>query len=151
MRLPADAALIVAGRFHDEDGRAALHAVAALVETWRREDLPAFDLRSETGGAGGGAFGGDLEARLDEVGATTLILCGQADAVEASVGQAEALGFHVFIVGDACWPPTATTPDASRRPAVVVDLETALAAAGLAKSRQRLKGGGRGGPGDDPR
>ncbi len=151
MRLPADAALIVAGRFDDDGDRTASQAVAALIETWRREDLPTFDLRSEAGGAGGGAFGGDLEARLDEVGATTLILCGEADAVEASAGQAEALGFHVFIVRDGCSPQPALTPDASRRPAVVVDLETALAAAGLAKSRQRLKDGGRGGPGDEPR
>ena len=145
MRLPADAALIVAGRFADEDETTAGQAAAALIEAWRREDLPAFDLRGEAGGA----FGGDLEARLDDVGATTLVICGEAGAVGASADQAEALGFHVFIVRDACWPQAAAPPDAGRRAAVVVDLETALAAAGLAKSRQRLKDGRGGAPGDD--
>jgi nicotinamidase-related amidase len=146
MRLPADATLIVAGR-PDSAAEGAERAVATLIEAWRREDLPAFDLRGEAGGV----FGGDLEARLDAVGATTLVMCGEADAVEASAGRAEALGFHVFIVRDACWPQAAATSNAPRRSAVVVDLGTALAAAGLAKSRQRLKDGRRAGPSDDRR
>lgn len=147
MRLPADATLIVAGPPDGTADPAAARAVAALIEAWRREDLPAFDLRADVCGA----FGGDLEARLDEVGATTLVMCGAADAVEPSAEQAEALGFHVFIVHDACWPQAAARPGATLRSAVVVDLKTALAAAGLAKSRQRLKDGRRHGPGDEPR
>ena len=46
-----------------------------------------------------------LEARLDELGATTLVLCGAlaTHALEASARHAADLGYQVFVVADACW------------------------------------------------
>jgi hypothetical protein len=48
--------------------------------------------------------GADLETRLDELGATTLVLCGTlaTHALEASARHAGDLGYQVFVVADAC-------------------------------------------------
>ena len=127
MRLPADATLIVAGA-GPEGTRPA--AVAALVAAFRREGLP-------VEATGPDAFAdGRLAARLDDLGATTLVLCGEETAVSGAARAAEALGFHVFVVSDACWTDAAGArlPKGS---AIVVDCATALAAAALAKARQR--------------
>jgi len=47
----------------------------------------------------------ELEARLDALGATTLVLCGAltANSVEATARHAGCLGYRVFVVADACW------------------------------------------------
>jgi len=127
MRLPADAVLLII------DGREAVDAlsdragdsrkvektIVALVAAWRAEALPlvhvgrrasslpvspcegeAVILRQATS-----AFvGSDLEAKLDEFGATTLVLCGAlgTHALEASARHATDLGYQVFVVADAC-------------------------------------------------
>src|SRR5271165_602353 len=102
MRLPADATLIVVGA-RPADAGCAPKMVAALVDAWRREDLPVVDVPGERA-PGAGAFAeGRLESLLDDLGATTLVLCGEAVAVGAVAHDAAALGFHVFIVRDACW------------------------------------------------
>ena len=57
--------------------------------------------------------GADLEARLDELGATTLVFCGAlaAHALEASVRHAGDLGYQVFVVADACQATDAVDVD----------------------------------------
>ena len=141
MRLPADATLIVLGAPDPGGDAAATANVAALIEAWRREDLPAVDARTP----GGGAFEtGRLEERLDEIGATTLVLCGEEGAVMRAARDAAALGFHAFICRDAC-------SGASPSPAItgvgeaagIVETATALAAAAVAKARQRRGDRGR--------
>ena len=104
--------------------------------------------------------GSDLEARLDELGATTLVLCGAlaTDALEASARHASDLGYQVFVVADACraadvvdlngrlWPAEEVRALALARlkgeTATIVDAATALRAAAMAKARQR-RGAGR--------
>ena len=104
--------------------------------------------------------GSDLEARLDELGATTLVLCGAlaTDALEASARHASDLGYQLFVVADACraedvvdlrgrlWPAEEVRALALARlkgeTATIVDAATALRAAALAKARQR-RGAGR--------
>jgi len=104
------------------------------------------------------AFAGTaLEARLDDYGATTLVVCGVLthNSVESSVRAAASLGYRVFVVADACW--AVDVVDLSGQPwpaeavhrlslthmhrefARVVSLRAALDAAGTAKLRQRLK------------
>ena len=131
MRLPADATLIVVGAPDPAGDAIATANVAALVEAWRSESLPAFDLRPHDAFDDGG-----LEARLEEIGATTLVLCGEERAVAAAARNAAALGFHAFVVRDACWRngPAAVGPD---RAGTMVDAATALSAAAVAKARQR--------------
>ena len=106
------------------------------------------------------AFAGTrLEERLDELGATTLVLCGAlaTHALEATARHAGDLGYRVFVVADAC--RTAEAVDLTGRPwpaedvrslalahledetATIVDSATALAAAAMAKARQRRKAG----------
>ena len=135
MRLPADATLIVVGDSGGAGRGDAAAKVAALKAAWRREELPALDI-----GAGGFA-GGRLEASLDDLGATTLVLCGEQGAVEAAARDAAALGFHAFLVRDACWRAAGAPQDAfAPRPedgGAVVDAAATLAAAALAKARQR--------------
>jgi nicotinamidase-related amidase len=102
----------------------------------------------------------DLEAALDEIGATTLVICGvlTSNSVEATVRHAGNLGYQTFVVSDACW--TVDKVDLSGRRwaaedvhalslahlhgeyATVVDTTATLQAATLAKSRQRWKGSG---------
>lgn len=160
MRLPCDGALIV---IEAEGGGERPPAVTALLEAWRAEGLPRFVARREararppatdpaTGDrrlamAGPDAFAdGALEAALDDIGATTLVLCGApSSALAASLRCAAALGYRLFVVADACAIDDPTSPperlalahldgDLAR----VVTLPTALAAARLAKTRQRL-------------
>ena len=99
--------------------------------------------------------GADLEARLDELGATTLVFCGAlaANALEASVRHAGDLGYQVFVVADACQATEAVDVKGRGSPAeglralsransrgegaTIVDAATALRAASTAKARQR--------------
>ena len=47
----------------------------------------------------------DLEAVLDDIGATTLVICGvlTSNSVEATARHAGGLGYQTFVVGDASW------------------------------------------------
>ena len=49
--------------------------------------------------------GTGLEAVLDDIGATTLVLCGvlTPHGLEATARHAGNLGYSAFVVGDACW------------------------------------------------
>jgi nicotinamidase-related amidase len=178
MRLPADAVLLIidaqaAGEGPAEgagDGREVEKAIAALVAAWRAEALPLAHVgvpaippldgeivivRNATS-----AFvGTDLEARLDELGATTLVFCGAltSHALEASARQAADLGYQVFVVADACraadtvdlrgrlWPAEDVWALALSRlkgeTATIVDAATTLRAAATAKARQRRAAG----------
>ena len=152
MRLPCDGALIV---IDAEGGPEFPPAVAALLEAWRAEGLPRFVVRLEARArtpatdpaSGPDAFAdGALEAALDDIGATTLVLCGApASALAASLRHAAALGYRLFVVAEACATDVPASPP--ERPALaqldselarVVTLPTALAAARQAKTRQRL-------------
>ena len=104
--------------------------------------------------------GAPLEARLDELGATTLVLCGAlaTHALEATARHAGDLGYQVFVVADACWAADAVDlrgrlwpaedvralmlAHLSGETASIVDAATALRAAAMAKARQR-RGAGR--------
>jgi hypothetical protein len=119
MRLPADAVLLIIDAQEAIDGprRDAGEApeaeknIAALIAAWRAEGLPLVHVgRQPTGSASAltpavppregemvivrnasSAFvGADLEARLDELGATTLVICGAlaSHALEASATRA---------------------------------------------------------------
>lgn len=163
MRLPADAVLIVvAGQEAISDCAPAVEAnLASLVAAWRKEGLPAIPVRlgSRSGAPGeacatppegervsaagaASAFAAtELEASLDDAGATTLVLCGALGCVEATARDAGALGYQVFIPLDACWPAVRLVDHAAARirraGAAVVDTRATLAAADLAKARQR--------------
>ena len=96
-----------------------------------------------------------LEETLDGFGATTLVLCGALthNSVEATARHAADLGYRVFVVADACWAVDVRARDGGVWPAeivhrlalaclegeyaAIVDGGTALAAARLAKARQR--------------
>jgi len=100
-----------------------------------------------------------LEEALDALGATTLVVCGVLthNSVEASVRHAADLGYRVFVVADACWAVDVVDLAGRRWPAEdvhalslaclageyaeVVDLAMALAAARLARARQRARHG----------
>ena len=47
----------------------------------------------------------DLEAALDRLGATTLVVCGVLtnNSLEATVRHGGNLGYRIFVVADACW------------------------------------------------
>ena len=101
----------------------------------------------------------DLEARLYELGATTLVLCGAlaTHALEASARHAGDLGYQLFVVADACqaadivdlrgrlWPAEDVGALALARlkgeTATIVDAATTLRAAATAKVRQRRAAG----------
>ena len=126
MRLPADAVLIIVEAQESIDPRpAAGHAsaaddnIAALVAAWRAEGLPLAHVgrqppassRAPRDGeivvaaeAASAFVGTALEASLDELGATTLVICGAlaTHALEASARHAADLGYQVFVVADAC-------------------------------------------------
>jgi len=145
MRLPADATLLVLGP-PGENADADAEAMAArLIEAWRREGLPAIDMRGDPDDVAEAFAGGQLEERLDDFGATTLVLCGREAAVGACARDAAARGFHAFVVVDACWRSGETTTATApwREDAIAVDGATALAAAALAKARQRREAGRR--------
>jgi nicotinamidase-related amidase len=101
-----------------------------------------------------------LEETLDGFGATTLVLCGVLthNSLEATARHAADLGYRVFVVADACWAVDLPAREGRAWPAEivhrlalacldgeygeVVDSAAALAAAKLAKSRQRRKEAG---------
>jgi nicotinamidase-related amidase len=100
--------------------------------------------------------GTPLEETLDALGATTLVLCGVLthNSLEATARHAGDLGYRVFVVADACW---ATDVRVGARQweaadvhalslahldgeyAAIVDCDEALAAARLARARERAK------------
>ena len=103
----------------------------------------------------------DLEAALDEIGATTLVICGvlTSNSVEATARHAGNLGYQVFVVAEACWAVDKVDLRGRRWPAEdvhalslahlngeyasVVDTAATLLAAASAKARQRWQGGDR--------
>ncbi len=148
MRLPSDAALIVIDEATAD--AATRTAIAALLAVWREEGLPVLHVRDESEGPAaapslgepvirkraGRAFAGeDLEAALDAIGATTLVVCGafEGAALEATMRDAASLGYRVFVVADAGLPVDAGAA------ARVVTLATALEAGRRAKARQRWR------------
>jgi nicotinamidase-related amidase len=184
MRLPADALLLVidAQEAVDDPRRGAGDIsvadqnIVALIAAWRAEGLPLAHVgRQPTDPASvlapavpsldgeivivrsaTSAFvGSDLEARLDELGVTTLVVCGglATDALEASARHAGDLGYQVFVVADACRAADAVDLRGRLRPqedvralslahlkgetATIVNAETALRAVATAKARQR--------------
>ena len=104
-------------------------------------------------------IGASLEGLLDELGATTLVLCGALtpNSVEATARHAGNLGYQVFVVADACWAVDKVDLRGKRWPAEdvhalslahlqgeygsVVDTATTLRAAAAAKARQRRAAG----------
>jgi nicotinamidase-related amidase len=178
MRLPADAVLLIIDaqeavegpRQGAGDGPLVERNISALVGAWRAERLPLAHVGRQPAGfhlapLGGeivitrsvtSAFiGSDLEASLDELGATTLVLCGTltSHALEASARHASDLGYQLFVVADACqaadtvdlrgrlWPAEDVRALALARlkgeTATIVDVATTLRAASTAKARQR--------------
>ena len=189
MRLPADAVLLVidAQEAIDDPRRAAAEVpvadrnIATLIAAWRAEGLPLVHVDKQATAlasrlapavapldgeivivrnATSAFVGADLEARLDELGATTLVLCGTlaTHALEASARHAGDLGYQVFVVADACraadtvdlrgrlWPAedvrALSLAHLKGETATIVDVATALRAAATAKARQR-RGAGR--------
>jgi nicotinamidase-related amidase len=181
MRLPADAVLLIIDAQEAIDPRhAASHApeadrnIAALIAAWRAEGLPLAHVTRQptasplppldgeivvTHAATSAFVASDLEARLDEVGATTLVVCGAlaTHALEASARHAADLGYQVFVVADACraadmvdlsgrlWPAedvrALSLAQLKGETATIVDVATALRAAATAKARQRRAAG----------
>jgi nicotinamidase-related amidase len=162
-------------------------AIAALLAAWREEALPIVHVRHDsvepgspyTPGAPGHVFKPEaaplagetivgkrghsafvdtpLEAALDRLGATTLVVCGVLthNSVEATVRHACDLGYRVFVVADACWAVAARDLNGRDWPAEdvhalslahlnwdygrVVSLSQALEAARMARARERAK------------
>jgi nicotinamidase-related amidase len=158
MRLPADATLIVihpgeASGSSDPAGPSA--NLVRLLDAWRAEELPVAHVRMSAAdvvepaqhellvaAAAASAFAStSLEASLDEIGATTLVLCGASRPVEATARDADRLGYQTFIVSDACGGSGESGEPAFAhlhgKCATVVDVEAALRAAAVARARQR--------------
>ena len=163
--------------------------IAALIGAWRAERLPLVHVRHDSiepnspyaphapghrfkpcatplegervvGKAANSAFvGTSLESLLDELGATTLVICGALtpNSLEATARHAGNLGYQVFVVADACWAVDKIDLRGKRWPAEdvhalslahlegeyarIVDAATALGAATSAKARQRHAAG----------
>ena len=159
--------------------------IGALIAAWRAERLPLVHIRHNSvdpaspyaphgpghrfkpcaaplagetvvGKNTNSAFVGTaLETMLDELGATTLVLCGvlTPNSVEATARHAGNLGYQVFVVADACWAVDKIDIRGKRWPAEdvhalslahlhgeyasIVDTATTLRAAATAKTRQR--------------
>jgi nicotinamidase-related amidase len=159
--------------------------IAALIAAWRVEKLPLVHVRHDSvevgspyapdgpghrfkpcaaplegetviGKNANSAFvGTGLEALLDDIGATTLVICGvlTPNSVEATARHAGNLGYQVFVVGDACWAVDKIDLRGKRwladdvhalslahlegEYASVVDAVTTIRAAALAKARER--------------
>jgi nicotinamidase-related amidase len=188
MRLPADAVLLIidAQEVFERPGERAgdiseiEKAIAALVAAWRAEALPLGHIGRRpiaptsppvlaipplegeiviVRDATSAFVGAGLEARLDELGATTLVFCGAlaTHALEASARHAADLGYQVFVVADACravdtadlrgrlWAAEEVRALAlahlSGETATIVDVATTLRAAATAKARQRRAAG----------
>jgi nicotinamidase-related amidase len=109
--------------------------IAALLAAWRAENLPVIHIRHDStqkdspyrpdapghvflpaarphegetivGKSANSAFvGTELEAILDRLGATTLVVCGVLtnNSLEATVRHGGNLGYRIFVVADACW------------------------------------------------
>ena len=160
------AALLAAWR---EEALPIVHIRHDLVEpdSPYRPDRPSHAFKPEAapgpneaviGKRGHSAFvGTPLEETLDALGATTLVICGVLthNSVEATARHAADLGYRVFIVADACWAVAVVERGVGTWPAevihrvalacldgeyaTIVDATTALSAARLAKTRQRMK------------
>ncbi|MBV8664110.1 MAG: cysteine hydrolase [Hyphomicrobiales bacterium] len=100
--------------------------------------------------------GTDLEETLDRLGATTLALCGALthNSLEATARHAGDLGYRTFVVADACWAADVRAGDRTFAAddvhalslahldgeyAAVVSCAETLAAARLARARERAK------------
>jgi nicotinamidase-related amidase len=162
--------------------------ITALLAAWRSEALPVVHIRHDSTekhspyrpGSPGHRFkasaqplaherivakstnsafvGTRLEETLDEIGATTLVVCGvlTSNSVEATVRHGGNLGYRVFVVADACW--AVEKQDLTGRIwsaedvhalslahmhgeyAQVVDSRTTLIAVALANARRKMKG-----------
>jgi nicotinamidase-related amidase len=122
-------------RFGPRNNEGAEEIVEALLTAWRAEDLPIIHIRHDSteatsphfpdtpghaflpqarpregetiiGKSANSAFvATDLEAALDRLDATTLVVCGVLtnNSLEATVRHGGNLGYRVFVVADACW------------------------------------------------
>ncbi|HXW19700.1 MAG TPA: cysteine hydrolase family protein [Roseiarcus sp.] len=175
-------------RWGPRNNEGAEEIIAALLAAWRSEAMPVVHIRHDSTekhspyrpGSPGHRFkaaaqplahekivakstnsafiGTRLEEALDEIGATTLVVCGvlTSNSVEATVRHGGNLGYRIFVVADACWAVEKQDLTGRLWPAEdvhalslahmhgeyaqVVDSKTTLIAATLANARRRRKG-----------